>query len=170
MSSERNNVWKTGKWIAGGFQALGFLWLHNNGVCKDAGIRPYVMLNLVQHLTASLYLPPLLGEILKLVQDDVIVSIERWVVSIELWASSELMFFCQKKLTAHYSPLKMFFCQNTQNSPLTTHSSKLNAQNSKCLIFKLTGSALRIWGEVMVIFLVSPGNRSKKLSVKRAPW
>ena len=23
-------------------------------VCKDAGIRPYVMLNLVQHLTASL--------------------------------------------------------------------------------------------------------------------
>ena len=30
----------------------------------------YVMLNLFQHLTASLYLPPLLGEILKQVQDD----------------------------------------------------------------------------------------------------
>ena len=37
----------------------------------------YVMLNLVQHLTASLYFyPPLLGEILKQVQDDVIVSVE----------------------------------------------------------------------------------------------
>ena len=35
------------------------------------------MLNLFQHLTASLYLPPLLGEILKQVQDDVIVSDER---------------------------------------------------------------------------------------------
>ena len=32
---------------------------------------PNVMLNLVQHLTASLYLLPLLGEILKQVQDDV---------------------------------------------------------------------------------------------------
>jgi hypothetical protein len=30
-----------------------------------------VMLNLFQHLTASLYLLPLLGEILKRVQDDV---------------------------------------------------------------------------------------------------
>ena len=30
------------------------------------------MLNLVQHLTASLYLLPLLGEILKQVQDDVL--------------------------------------------------------------------------------------------------
>ena len=39
-------------------------------VCKDAGIRPYVMLNLFQHLTASLYFPPSLGEILKQVQDD----------------------------------------------------------------------------------------------------
>ena len=36
-----------------------------------------VMLNLFQHLTASLYLHPLLGEILKQVQDDVIVSDER---------------------------------------------------------------------------------------------
>ena len=45
-------------------------------VCKDEGIRSYVMLNLFQHLTASLYLPPLLGEILKQVQDDVIVSVE----------------------------------------------------------------------------------------------
>ena len=44
---------------------------------EDEGIRFYVMLNLFQHLTASLYLPPLLGEILKQVQDDVIVSIER---------------------------------------------------------------------------------------------
>ena len=35
------------------------------------------MLNSFQHLTASLYLPPLLGEILKQVQDDVIVSDER---------------------------------------------------------------------------------------------
>ena len=36
-----------------------------------------VMLNLFQHLTASLYFyPPLLGEILKQVQDDVIVSDE----------------------------------------------------------------------------------------------
>ena len=93
------NVWKTWIRIAGGFQALGFLWLHNKGVCKDAerqpsphvrvfadaiffvlpiiprvqepaAIRPsgfasfrrlsainvyhYVMLNLFQHLTASL--------------------------------------------------------------------------------------------------------------------
>ena len=30
------NVWKTGILIAGGFQALGILQLHNNGVCKDA--------------------------------------------------------------------------------------------------------------------------------------
>ena len=30
------NVWKTWTWIAGGFQALGILQLHNNGVCKDA--------------------------------------------------------------------------------------------------------------------------------------
>ncbi len=74
---------------------------------------------------------------------------------------------------------------STHNSSLIAHYSLLIAQNvllsrnstlkifqriySKCLIFKLTGSALRIWGEVMVIFLVSPGSRSKKLSVKRAP-
>ena len=44
---------------------------------EDEGIRHYVMLNLFQHLTASLYLPLFLGEILKQVQDDVIVSDER---------------------------------------------------------------------------------------------
>ena len=32
----------------------------------------YVMLNLFQHLTASLYLLPLLGEILNLIQDDIV--------------------------------------------------------------------------------------------------
>ena len=47
-----------------------------------------VMLNLFQHLTASLYLPPFLGEILKQVQDDVIVSNEWWALSDELWAMS----------------------------------------------------------------------------------
>ena len=35
-----NTSEKTGTWIAGGFQALGFLWLHNNGVCKDAERQP----------------------------------------------------------------------------------------------------------------------------------
>ena len=46
------------------------------------------MLNLFQHLTASLYLPPLLGEILKQVQDDVIVSDERGTYN-EEWKTSE---------------------------------------------------------------------------------
>ena len=66
------------------------------------------MLNLFQHLTASLYLPPSLGEILKQVQDDI-------------W--SHLLF----KLSFWGSQFNTYV--KSHNSQLIAHRSQLATEN-----------------------------------------
>ena len=111
MNCERKNVWKTWTWIAGGFQALGILQLHNNGVCKDANrwlglpFRVFqtqflCLVNYSTGLKTRGYSP--IG--LRVFQT----PLSLWAISDELWVflTKEHKFRRSSKLTTHCSLLK----------------------------------------------------------------